>query len=68
MAFLSWLISKGYALNQIAPAMVALANNGTLAQLYENLSSDSASNAWPNFQSAVQSLPQGVSSDDPFGG
>lgn len=67
MAFLSWLISKGYALNQIAPAMVALGNSGTLAQLYENLTSDSASNAWPAFQSAVQALPQGVSSDDPFG-
>jgi hypothetical protein len=67
MAFLSWLISKGYALNQIAPAMVALGNGGTLAQLYQNLTSDSASNAWSNFQSAVQALPNGVTSDDPFG-
>jgi hypothetical protein len=68
MAFLSWLISKGYALNQIAPAMVALGNGGTLAQLYSNLTSDSASNAWQNFQSAVQALPNGVTGDDPFGG
>lgn len=67
MAFLSWLISQGYPLNQIAPAMVALGNNGTLAQLYQNLTSDSTSNAWPNFQSAVQALPNGVTSDDPFG-
>lgn len=67
IAFLSWLISQGYALNQIAPAMVALGNSGTLAQLYQNLTSDSASNAWPNFQSAVEALPNGVTSDDPFG-
>lgn len=67
MAFLSWLISKGYALNQIAPAMVALGNDGTLAQLYENLTNDAASNAWPSFEAAVQALPQGVNSDDPFG-
>jgi hypothetical protein len=68
MAFISWLISTGYALTQIAPAMVALGNNGTLAQLYQNLTSDSESNAWPNFQSAVEALPNGVTSDDPFGG
>ncbi|MGB6975274.1 MAG: hypothetical protein WBD67_11380 [Terracidiphilus sp.] len=66
MAFLSWLISKGYVLNQIAPAMVALESRGTLAQLYANLSSDSASSAWPGFQSAAQALPNGVTSDDPF--
>ncbi len=68
MAFISWLISKGHALTQIAPAMVALGNSGTLAHLYQNLTSDPASNAWPNFQSAVQALPNGVTSDDPFGG
>jgi hypothetical protein len=68
MAFISWFISKGYALNQVAPAMVALGSGGTLAQLYANLTSDSASNAWQNFQSAVQALPNGVTSDDPFGG
>jgi hypothetical protein len=67
MAFISWLISLGYALNQIAPAMVALGNNGTLAQLYANLTSDPASNAWQDFQAAVQALPNGVGSDDPFG-
>lgn len=67
MAFLSWLISKGFALNQIAPALVALTASGTLAQLYANLTSDSAANAWPNFQAAVNALPNGVTSDDPFG-
>ncbi len=67
MAFISWLISQGYALNQIAPALVALTASGTLAQLYANLTSDSASNAWTTFQSAVNALPNGVTSDDPFG-
>ena len=68
MAFLSWLMSQGFALGKIAPAMVSLGDSGTLAQLYANLTSDSSSNAWPNFQAAVQALPNGVTSDDPFGG
>jgi hypothetical protein len=67
MAFLSWLMSKGYNLDKLAPAMVALGDSGTLAQLYANLTSDSASNAWPNFQAAIQALPGGVTGDDPFG-
>jgi hypothetical protein len=67
MAFLSWLMSLGYSLDRIAPAMVSLGDAGTLAQLYANLSSDAASNAWPKFQNALQSLPNGVTSDDPFG-
>jgi hypothetical protein len=67
MAFLSWLMSQGHSLSQIAPVMVSLGNNGTLAQLYNNLTSDAASNAWSNFQAAVGALPNGVTSDDPFG-
>jgi hypothetical protein len=67
MAFLSWLMRQGYALNQIAPAMVALGNGGTLAQLYANLTSQSSDGAWSNFQAAVNALPNGVNSDDPFG-
>jgi hypothetical protein len=67
MAFISWLMSLGFSLNQIAPQMVSLGDSGTLAQLYGNLTSDSASNAWPKFQSAIQALPNGVTSDDPFG-
>jgi hypothetical protein len=66
MAFLSWLMSQGYGLNAIAPAMVALGDAGTLAQLYANLTSDAAANAWPNFLGAVQNL--NVVNDDPFGG
>lgn len=68
MAFLSWLISQGYGLEKIAPAMVNLGDSGTLAQLYAVLTSDDAANAFPNFQNALQNLPDGVTSDDPFGG
>ncbi len=67
MAFLSWLMSLGSNLDKIAPEMVTLGNSGTFAQLYASLTSDSASDAWPKFQSAIQALPKGVTSDDPFG-
>jgi hypothetical protein len=67
MAFLSWLMSQGYSLNTIAREMVQLGDQGTLAQLYANLASDNAANAWPQFQAAVNALGQ-VTSDDPFGG
>src|SRR5579864_7850200 len=63
MAFLSWLMSNGNSLNKIAPEMVALGDAGTLAQLYANLTSDSASNAWTNFQTAIQALRNGVVND-----
>jgi len=68
MAFLSWLMSQGYGLDTIAQAMVALGDSGTLAQLYANLTADTATNAWPAFLAAVQALPTGVTTDDPFGG
>lgn len=69
MAFLSWMIgNQGYGLEKIAPAMVNLGDSGTLAQLYASLSGDRASNAWQNFQNAISSLPNGVTSDDPFNG
>jgi hypothetical protein len=68
MAFLSWLMSQGYGLEKIAPAMVALGDSGTLAQLYASLTSDSQTNAWQAFLAAVQSLPNGVTNDDPFAG
>ena len=66
MAFLSWLMSLGHALTKIAPAMVALGTGGTLAQLYAGLTGNAATNAWPKFQAAVNALPNGVTSDDPF--
>lgn len=68
MAFISWLLSKGYTLGHIAPAMVHLGDSGTLAQLYQDLTSDASSNAWTSFLAAVKALPNGVSSDDPFNG
>lgn len=68
MAFLSWLLSQGFGLDKIAQMMVALGDSGTLAELYADLTSDTASNAWPTFQAAIQKLPNGVTNDDPFGG
>lgn len=68
MAFLSWLMSQGQSLASIAQAMVSLGDSGTLAQLYAALTSDSADNAWPNFQNAIQALNSDITSDDPFGG
>jgi hypothetical protein len=68
MAFISWLLHQGYALSKIAQAMVSLENAGTLAQLYANLTSSATSTAWRAFEGAVKALPNGVTSDDPFGG
>jgi hypothetical protein len=68
MAFLSWLMSQGIGLAAIAQAMVSLGDSGTLAQLYANLTGGDASNAWPNFIATVNNLPNGITSDDPFGG
>jgi hypothetical protein len=66
MAFLSWLMSQGHSLSAIAQEMASLKDVGTFAQLYANLTSDSASNAWPNFQAAASALSQ-ITTDDPFG-
>jgi hypothetical protein len=68
MAFISWLMSQGYQLDKIAPTMVSLGDAGTLAQLYAQLTSNSASSAWPAFQAAINGLGNGVNDDDPFGG
>ena len=67
MAFLSWIMSQGHKLDEVAQAMVALGDSGTLAQLYEKLTGDPATNAWTKFQAAVQARPGGVTTDDPFG-
>jgi hypothetical protein len=48
--------------------MVGLKDPGTLATLYAQLTNDAGANAWPKFQAAVQALPNGVTSDDPFNG
>jgi hypothetical protein len=68
MAFISWLLSQNHSLPQIAQAMVALGDSGTLAGLYAQLTGQPAGNAWPSFSAAVQALPGGVTSDDPFNG
>lgn len=68
MAFLSWLMSQGFGLGQIAPSMVSLGDQGTLAQLYSNLTGNAISSAWSTFIAAVNALPAGVTSDDPFNG
>ncbi len=67
MAFISWLLSKGYTLAQIAQQMVADADAGTFATLYGTLTGDNPANAWPDFVSDVNALPGGVTSDNPFG-
>lgn len=66
MAFLSWLISQGHTLDEIAPAMVALGDAGTFAELYSKLTGDASTNAWTKFIAAIDALPGGVTSDDPF--
>jgi hypothetical protein len=66
MAFVSWLLSHDHALSVVAQTMVSLGDNGTLAQLYGQLTGEAASQAWSSFTAAVDALPQGVTSDDPF--
>ncbi|MEU2336430.1 hypothetical protein ABZ770_22270 [Streptomyces sp. NPDC006654] len=67
MAFISWLISIGFKLPKIAQQMVALGDAGTLADLYGKLSGNAAENAWHEFKKAIDALPNGITSDDPFG-
>jgi hypothetical protein len=66
MAFLSWLQSLGFSLSRIAETMVQGGDGVTLAVVYAGLSGQAASSAWSTFMSAVQALPNGVTSDDPF--
>lgn len=67
MAFLSWLLTQGHSLDQTARAMVALGDAGTLASLYAQLTGKPAGEAWNSFKEAVEALPEGITSDDPFG-
>jgi hypothetical protein len=66
MAFLSWVLSQGHDLAQIAQAMVALGDSGTLAELYGQVTGDSATTAWSQFTAAINALAGGVTGDDPF--
>jgi len=67
MAFISWLLSQNLTLGAIAQGLVPLGAGGTFAQLYANLTGNDASTAFLSFMGAVQALPNGVTSDDPFG-
>ena len=67
VAFLSWLLSQQHSLAELAQAMVALTDSGTLAELYLRLTGQPAAQAWPAFRAAVLALPGPVSDDDPFG-
>lgn len=70
MAFISWLMSKpggGFTLPVIAQAMVALGDSGTFADLEAKLFNKPATMAWSDFLANVKALPNGVTSDDPFG-
>ena len=66
MAFISWLKSGGHGLDQIARAMAAAGEGGTLARLYATLTAEPAAGAWPKFQAAAKALARGVTTDDPF--
>jgi hypothetical protein len=66
MAFLSWILSQGRSLAEIGQAMVALGDSGTLSELYQQLTGQPASAAWSSFTAAVNALPGGVTSDDPW--
>ena len=67
MAFISWVLSQKIALSAIAQALPPLGAGGTFAQLYAVLTNHPAASAWPDFMKAIQALPGGVTSDDPFG-
>jgi hypothetical protein len=66
VAFLSWLLSQGQSLAAVAQAMVVLGDSGTLAQLYGQMTGKPATDAWSQFSTAINGLPGGVTSDDPF--
>jgi hypothetical protein len=60
------LQNRGFAMTH--PLQETEGDWGTLAQLYAQLTGNSASDAWPKFRAAVTALPGGVTNDDPFGG
>jgi hypothetical protein len=66
MAFLSWILSQGHSLAEVAQAIVGLGDGGTLAQLYQQLTGNPSSSAWSDFTVAINALPGGVTTDDPF--
>lgn len=67
VAFLSWLLSQHHSLSETAQAMVSLGDGGTLAELFQRLTGRPAASAWSEFSAAIDALPGGVTTDDPFG-
>src|SRR6266851_6734836 len=64
MAFLSWIMAGfngKFRLSEVAQAMVAAGDTGTLSQLY-----GAPAFAWADFQAAIAAFPGSVTSDDPF--
>jgi hypothetical protein len=62
VVYLYWMISKGLTAAQITQAGCPL---GTLASNYSALTGSAT--AWADFIGAVNALPSGISSDDPWG-
>jgi hypothetical protein len=60
--YLYWMLSKGFTLDQLTQAGCP---DGTLASNYQALTG--AATAWSDFSAAVKALPDGVSSDNPWG-
>jgi len=67
IALMSWMVSKGIALADIASVVVVDAY-AHLADIYAHTTGDAPGNCWPSFTQAVVNLPQGVQNNDPFGG
>jgi hypothetical protein len=68
MAFVSWLLSMGYLLSDVAEELVGLGDGAPWCEVYSGLTGDDGANAWNKFLAAVQALPGGVQTDDPFAG
>lgn len=64
MAFISWIMSQGKTLPEIAQTMVKLGDSGTLSALYAALGLGNDTDAWPNFMAALNGII--VNRDDPF--
>lgn len=59
--YLYWMMSKGYTAAQITQAACP---DGSLASNYQALTG--RANAWADFIAAIQALPHGVDSDNPW--
>ena len=68
MVFISWLLSKGSTISQIAQGMVKLGDNGTFAQLYQSLGYGTSTTAWTTFLAAAKAMGVTFTNDNPFAG